>query len=51
MCRMALSLDGQNRFCINTQHLLGKEATKKRHLRRIGYEMVQVCLAKVVASK
>ncbi|XP_070771447.1 FAST kinase domain-containing protein 3, mitochondrial-like [Enoplosus armatus] len=40
--RMALCLDGQNRFCGNTQHLLGKEATKRRHLRRMGYELVQI---------
>lgn len=40
--RMALFLDGQNRFCSNTQHLLGKEATKRRHLRRMGYEVVQI---------
>lgn len=35
-------LDGQSRFCSNTQHLLGKEATKRRHVRRMGYEVVQV---------
>ncbi|XP_022596638.1 FAST kinase domain-containing protein 3, mitochondrial-like [Seriola dumerili] len=40
--RMALCLDGQTRFCSNTQHLLGKEATKRRHLRRMGYEVVQI---------
>ncbi|XP_029315133.1 FAST kinase domain-containing protein 3, mitochondrial-like [Cottoperca gobio] len=40
--RMALCLDGQNRFCSNTHHLLGKEATKRRHLRRMGYEVVQI---------
>ncbi|XP_061579966.1 FAST kinase domain-containing protein 3, mitochondrial-like isoform X2 [Cololabis saira] len=40
--RIALCLDGRNRFCSNTQHLLGKEATKTRHLRRAGYEVVQI---------
>ncbi|KAM9346884.1 FAST kinase domain-containing protein 3, mitochondrial-like [Symphorus nematophorus] len=40
--RMALCLDGQNRFCSNTHHLLGKEATKRRHLRGMGYELVQI---------
>lgn len=40
--RIALCLDGQSRFCNNTNHLLGKEATKRRHLRRMGYEVVQV---------
>ncbi|XP_035030977.2 FAST kinase domain-containing protein 3, mitochondrial [Hippoglossus stenolepis] len=40
--RMALCLDGKGRFCSNTQHLLGKEATKRRHLRRMGYEVVQI---------
>nr|XP_029134000.1 LOW QUALITY PROTEIN: FAST kinase domain-containing protein 3, mitochondrial-like [Labrus bergylta] len=40
--RLALCLDGQNRFCSNTRHLLGKEATKRRHLCRMGYEVVQI---------
>ncbi|XP_070832592.1 FAST kinase domain-containing protein 3, mitochondrial-like [Chaetodon trifascialis] len=40
--RVVLCLDGQKRFCRNTQHLLGKEATKRRHLRRMGYEVVQI---------
>ncbi|XP_069009735.1 FAST kinase domain-containing protein 3, mitochondrial-like isoform X2 [Embiotoca jacksoni] len=40
--RIALCLDGQNRFCSNTQYLLGKEATKRRHLGRMGYEVVQI---------
>ncbi|XP_072253432.1 FAST kinase domain-containing protein 3, mitochondrial-like isoform X1 [Leuresthes tenuis] len=40
--RIALCLDGQNRFCSNTQHLLGKEVTKRRHLCRTGYEVVQI---------
>ncbi|KAM6934056.1 FAST kinase domain-containing protein 3, mitochondrial-like [Xenentodon cancila] len=40
--RIALCLDGQNRFCSNTQHLLGKEATKRRHLCRTGHEVVQI---------
>lgn len=46
LSRIALCLDGQNRFCNNTHHLLGKEATKRRHLRRIGYEIVQVGVRK-----
>ncbi|KAG9339536.1 hypothetical protein JZ751_023679 [Albula glossodonta] len=40
--RMALFVDGPERFCMNTQHLLGKEATKRRHLQQLGYEVVQV---------
>ncbi|CAB1328596.1 unnamed protein product [Coregonus sp. 'balchen'] len=40
--RIALCLDAQDRFCSNTHHLLGKEATKRRHLCRIGYEVVQI---------
>uniref|UniRef100_A0A8C5D439 FAST kinase domain-containing protein 3, mitochondrial-like n=1 Tax=Gouania willdenowi TaxID=441366 RepID=A0A8C5D439_GOUWI len=40
--RVALCLDGQNRFCNNTRHLLGKEVTKRRHLHRMGYEVVQI---------
>lgn len=46
LSRIALCLDGQSRFCNNTHHLLGKEATKRRHLRRIGYEIVQVGVRK-----
>ncbi|XP_056144877.1 FAST kinase domain-containing protein 3, mitochondrial-like [Lampris incognitus] len=40
--RLALCLDGHNRFCSNTKHLLGKEATKRRHLHRMGYEVIQI---------
>ncbi|XP_043987330.1 FAST kinase domain-containing protein 3, mitochondrial-like isoform X1 [Gambusia affinis] len=40
--RIALCLDGQSRFCANTRHLLGKEATKRRHLYRMGYEVVEI---------
>ncbi|XP_055734501.1 FAST kinase domain-containing protein 3, mitochondrial-like isoform X1 [Salvelinus fontinalis] len=40
--RIALCLDAQDRFCSNTHHLLGKEATKRRHLCRMGYEVVQI---------
>ncbi|XP_030643395.1 FAST kinase domain-containing protein 3, mitochondrial-like [Chanos chanos] len=40
--RTALCLDGQDRFCTNTNHLLGKEATKRRHLHRLGYDVVQI---------
>ncbi|XP_053732743.1 FAST kinase domain-containing protein 3, mitochondrial-like [Synchiropus splendidus] len=40
--RVALCLDGEKHFCSNTLHLLGKEATKRRHLRRTGYEVVQI---------
>uniref|UniRef100_A0A096MD33 FAST kinase domain-containing protein 3-like n=1 Tax=Poecilia formosa TaxID=48698 RepID=A0A096MD33_POEFO len=40
--RIALCLDGQSRFCTNTRHLLGKEATKRRHLHRMGYEVVEI---------
>ncbi|XP_015251820.1 PREDICTED: FAST kinase domain-containing protein 3-like [Cyprinodon variegatus] len=40
--RIALCLDGPSRFCRHTQHLLGKEATKRRHLQRIGYEVVEI---------
>lgn len=46
LSRIALCLDGQSRFCNNTHHLMGKEATKRRHLRRIGYEVVQVGVRK-----
>uniref|UniRef100_A0A673BRL8 FAST kinase domain-containing protein 3, mitochondrial-like n=1 Tax=Sphaeramia orbicularis TaxID=375764 RepID=A0A673BRL8_9TELE len=40
--RIALCIDGQKRFTTNTRQLLGKEATKQRHLRLLGYEVVQI---------
>ncbi|XP_059183173.1 FAST kinase domain-containing protein 3, mitochondrial [Centropristis striata] len=40
--RIALCIDGQNRFTSNTRQLLGKEAIKQRHLRLLGYEVVQI---------
>lgn len=43
--RIALCIDGQKRFTTNKRQLLGKEATKQRHLRLLGYEVVQVRLS------
>ena len=40
--RVALCIDGPKRFCLNSKHLLGKEATKQRHLHLLGYQVVQV---------
>ncbi|NXA33977.1 FAKD3 protein, partial [Eudromia elegans] len=40
--RLALCVDGQNRFCTNSHHLLGEEAIKQRHLKLLGYEVVQI---------
>ncbi|XP_071381671.1 FAST kinase domain-containing protein 3, mitochondrial [Centroberyx affinis] len=40
--RIALCIDGQKRFTANTRQLLGKEAIKQRHLRLLGYEVVQI---------
>ncbi|XP_063070745.1 FAST kinase domain-containing protein 3, mitochondrial-like [Engraulis encrasicolus] len=40
--RIALCLDGPDRFCTNTHHLLGQEVTKQRHLRKLGYEVIQI---------
>uniref|UniRef100_A0A8C4UL76 FAST kinase domains 3 n=1 Tax=Falco tinnunculus TaxID=100819 RepID=A0A8C4UL76_FALTI len=40
--RIALCVDGQNRFCVNSHNLLGKEAIKQRHLQLLGYEVVQI---------
>uniref|UniRef100_A0A669F532 RAP domain-containing protein n=1 Tax=Oreochromis niloticus TaxID=8128 RepID=A0A669F532_ORENI len=39
---VVLCLDGPNRFCTNTRHLLGKEVTKRRHLQRMGMELVEI---------
>ncbi|XP_060110094.1 FAST kinase domain-containing protein 3, mitochondrial [Heteronotia binoei] len=40
--RIALCIDDQKRFCINSHNLLGKEAIKRRHLKLVGYEVVQI---------
>lgn len=40
--RIALCIDGQKRFASNMQQLLGKEVIKQRHLRLLGYEVVQI---------
>lgn len=40
--RIALCIDGQKRFTSNKRQLLGKEAIKQRHLRLLGYEVVQI---------
>lgn len=40
--RIALCVDGQNRFCAHSHNLLGEEAIKQRHLQLLGYEVVQV---------
>ncbi|XP_029385288.1 FAST kinase domain-containing protein 3, mitochondrial [Echeneis naucrates] len=40
--RIALCIDGSKRFTTNMRQLLGKEAIKQRHLRLLGYEVVQI---------
>lgn len=40
--RIALCIDGQKRYTSNMRQLLGKEAIKQRHLRLLGYEVVQI---------
>ncbi|XP_061661993.1 FAST kinase domain-containing protein 3, mitochondrial [Syngnathoides biaculeatus] len=40
--RIALCIDGQKRFTANTRRLLGGESIKQRHLRLLGYEVVQI---------
>ncbi|NXI81441.1 FAKD3 protein, partial [Rhipidura dahli] len=40
--RIALCVDGQNRFCAHSHNLLGEEAIKQRHLQLLGYEVVQL---------
>ncbi|KAI3354856.1 hypothetical protein L3Q82_004654 [Scortum barcoo] len=42
--RIALCIDGQKRFTANRRQLLGKEAIKQRHLRLLGYEVIQKLL-------
>uniref|UniRef100_A0A8C5MBT0 FAST kinase domains 3 n=1 Tax=Leptobrachium leishanense TaxID=445787 RepID=A0A8C5MBT0_9ANUR len=40
--RVALCIDGQKRFCIQSHNLLGKEYIKQRHLKLLGYGVVQI---------
>ncbi|XP_043100632.1 FAST kinase domain-containing protein 3, mitochondrial isoform X2 [Puntigrus tetrazona] len=40
--RIALCIDGSKRFAANSDKLLGKESIKQRHLRILGYEVVQI---------
>ncbi|NXG51705.1 FAKD3 protein, partial [Psilopogon haemacephalus] len=40
--RIALCVDGQSRFCVDSHNLLGEEAIKQRHLQLLGYEVVQI---------
>ncbi|XP_016098162.1 FAST kinase domain-containing protein 3 isoform X2 [Sinocyclocheilus grahami] len=40
--RIALCIDGSKRFAANAEKLLGQEAIKQRHLRILGYEVVQI---------
>ncbi|NXT60790.1 FAKD3 protein, partial [Chaetops frenatus] len=40
--RIALCVDGRNRFCAHSHHLLGEEAIKQRHLQLLGYKVVQI---------
>ncbi|XP_053323954.1 FAST kinase domain-containing protein 3, mitochondrial [Spea bombifrons] len=40
--RIAVCIDGQKRFCCNSHHIIGKEYIKQRHLRLLGYDVVQI---------
>ncbi|XP_026528312.1 FAST kinase domain-containing protein 3, mitochondrial [Notechis scutatus] len=40
--RIALCIDDEKRFCANSHNLLGKESIKQRHLKLIGYVVVQI---------
>ncbi|KAJ8388357.1 hypothetical protein AAFF_G00133830 [Aldrovandia affinis] len=40
--RPASCLDGRDRLCLDSHRLFGEEATKRRHLRQLGIEVVQI---------
>ncbi|XP_072365088.1 FAST kinase domain-containing protein 3, mitochondrial [Scyliorhinus torazame] len=40
--RIALCIDDQRRFSVNSHNLLGKETIKQRQLRLLGYDVVQI---------
>lgn len=40
--RIAVCINGPKRFAVNAQKLLGQEAIKQRHLRSLGYEVVEI---------
>lgn len=42
--RIAVCIDGPKRFAANARQLLGKEAMKQRHLKILGYEVIQVII-------
>lgn len=48
--RIALCIDGQRRFTSNKRQLLGKEVIKQRHLKLLGYEVVQVGSSTLIPS-
>ncbi|XP_063062630.1 FAST kinase domain-containing protein 3, mitochondrial [Engraulis encrasicolus] len=40
--RIAVCINGPKRFAVNAHQLLGQEAIKQRHLRSLGYEVVEI---------
>lgn len=48
--RIAVCIDGPKRFAANARRLLGKEAIKQRHLKILGYEVVQVSVIALPCS-
>ncbi|XP_069814394.1 FAST kinase domain-containing protein 3, mitochondrial [Dendropsophus ebraccatus] len=40
--RIVLCIDDEKRFCSNSHNLIGKECIKQRHLKLLGYNVVQI---------
>lgn len=40
--RIVLCIDDEKRFCSNSQNLLGQEHIKQRHLKLLGYKVIQI---------
>lgn len=46
--RIAVEIDGPSQFSVNGNHPLGKSVLKKRQLRALGWEVIQVCVRVIV---
>ena len=41
--RLAILIMAVDHYCVNSGHLLGEYAMRRRHLRKLGYTVVEVC--------
>lgn len=48
--KIAVEIDVQTRYSVNDNHLLGRSVLKKRQLRALGWEVVEVCFDDLVMA-